>query len=118
MGGQFYWRKWRNITFLGRPGLGGIRASADVNLPPQLAGLLMELKTPVPGAHQTDTQWFFGLGGGVDITPSRRVTLRITADWINTHLFSNLLPNRQNFLRITVGTTFRWGSLFPRQRSE
>lgn len=113
VGPQFYWRRWRSVTFLGRPGLGAIRATADVSLPAGLAGLLKQAGAPVPSAHQTDTQWFVGLGGGFDINASRRMALRVTADWINTHLYSNLLPNRQNFLRITVGPTFRWGSLRP-----
>lgn len=111
LGPQFYWRKWRKITFLGRPGLGGIRAAADVGFPPQLAGLFQQLGVPAPRAHQTDTRVFFGLGGGVDFNVSRHVALRVSADWINTHLFPNLLTSRQNFVRITVGPTFRWGSL-------
>ncbi len=111
VGPQFYWRKWQRVTFLGRPGLGGIHAAAHVALPPQLAGLLGELGVSAPSAHQTDTTLFVGLGGGVDFNVSRRVALRFTTDWINTHLFSNLLTNRQNFVRITVGPTFRWGRL-------
>jgi hypothetical protein len=111
VGPQFYWRKWRQVTFLGRPGLGVIHATADVNLPPQLAGLLGVLGAPVPSAHQTDTRLFFGLGGGFDLNVSRRVGLRVTADWINTHLYPNLLSNRQNFVRLTIGPTFRWGHL-------
>jgi len=111
VGPQLYWRKWRQVTFLGRPGLGGIHAAADINLPPQLAGLLGQLGAKVPSAHPTDTTFFFGLGGGFDINVSRRVGLRVTADWINTHLYSDLLSNRQNFVRVTVGPTFRWGRL-------
>ena len=112
VGPQFYWRKWRSVTFLGRPGLGGIHATADVNLPVKLAGLLGQLGAPVPSAHQTDTQWFIGLGGGFDLNVSKRVGIRVTTDWINTHLFSSLLTNRQNFVRVTIGPTFRWGRLF------
>ena len=111
VGGQFYWRKWPMITFLGRPGLGVIHATANINLPPQLDGLLGELGAKVPSAHQTDTQFFFGLGGGFDLNLSKRVGLRVTADWINTHLYSDILVNRQNFLRLTIGPTFRWGRL-------
>jgi opacity protein-like surface antigen len=111
VGPQFYWRRWRKVTFLGRPGLGGIHAAANVNLPPRLAGLLGSLGAPVPSAHQTDTTWFFGLGGGADFNVSKHVALRVTTDWINTHLYSNILTNRQNFLRVTIGPTFRWGRL-------
>jgi opacity protein-like surface antigen len=111
VGGQFYWRRWRKVTFLGRPGLGGVHASADINLPPQLAGLLGLLGAKVPSAHQTDTRFFFGLGGGFDINMSKHVGLRVTTDWINTHVFPDLLVHRQNFVRLTVGPTFRWGRL-------
>jgi opacity protein-like surface antigen len=117
VGPQFYWRKFRRVTFLGRPGLGAIHAAADVSLPTPLAGLLNQLGAPVPSAHQTDTRLFFGLGGGVDFNVSQHVALRVTADWINTHLFSNLLTDRQNFVRITIGPTFRWGHLGRRSTS-
>lgn len=69
------------------------------------------LGAPLPSAHQTDTQLFFGLGGGFDINVSRLVGLRFATDWVNTHLFSNLLTNRQNDVRFSVGPTFRWGHL-------
>jgi len=37
-----------------------------------------------------DTQWFIGIGGGFDLTcPARRLAL--ATDYVNTHLFSNLL---------------------------
>jgi len=111
IGPQLYWRRWRQITFLGRPGLGGIRATADINLPPQLAGLFGQLGVPVPSAHQTDTRFFFGMGGGFDLNVSKHVAVRVTADWVNTHLFPDLLTRRQNFVRVTMGPTFRWGRL-------
>ena len=110
-GAQFYIRKWEKITFLVRPGLGAIHASADLTYPPGLGQILGLLGKPVPNATQTDTTWFVGLGGGFDLNLSRRVGFRFTADWINTHLFSDLLTNRQNYLRLTVGPTFRWGHL-------
>jgi hypothetical protein len=111
VGPQFYWRRFRRVTFLGRPGFGGIHESANLTFPPQLGPLFSVLALPVPSSHQTDTTWFIGLGGGVDLNLSRRVGLRITADWVNTHLFSDLLSNRQNYVRFTVGPTFRRGRL-------
>lgn len=110
-GPQFYIRKWSKVTFLIRPGLGGIHESADLTFPAGLGPLFEFLNLPAPKSHQTDTTWFFGVGGGFDINFSRRIALRFTADWIDTHLFSNLLTDRQNYLRLTVGPTFRWGKL-------
>ena len=110
-GPQFYIRKWKKITFLARPGLGGIHESANLTYPPGLGQLFEFLSIPPPNNHQSDTTWFVGLGGGFDLNLSRRVGLRFTADWINTHLFSNLLSDRQNYARFTIGPTFRWGQL-------
>ena len=110
-GPQFYIRKWKKVTFLVRPGLGGIHESADLTFPPGLGGLFQLLNIPPPKPHQSDLTWFIGVGGGFDLNLSKHVGLRFTADWINTHLFSDLLSNRQNYARFTVGPTFRWGHL-------
>jgi hypothetical protein len=111
-GPQFYLRKWRKVTLFARPGFGGIHESADLTFPAGLPDLLVGvLHVPVPSAHQTDTTWFVGVGGGCDFNLSRRVGLRVSVDWINTHLFSNLLTDRQNYARFTIGPTFRWGHL-------
>ncbi|MGB7847455.1 MAG: hypothetical protein WBL63_17710 [Candidatus Acidiferrum sp.] len=111
VGPQIYIRRFKQVTFLIRPGLGGIHESANLTLPPALGQLFPLLQIPVPASHQTDTTYFLGLGGGFDLNLSRRVGFRFTADWINTHLFSDLLSNRQNYVRFTVGPTFRWGQL-------
>jgi len=93
------------VTFFARPGFGGIHEAADINLT-QVTPVLEELGIPVPSAHQTDTQLFFGLGGGFDLNVSRRIGLRFATDWVNTHLFNNLLTNRQNYVRFAVGRLF------------
>jgi len=110
-GPQFYLRKWQKITLFGRPGLGGIHESADLTFPAGLPQLLTALQLAVPSTHQSDTTWFIGAGGGCDFNVSRRVGLRISVDWVNTHLFSKLLTDRQNYVRFTIGPTFRWGHL-------
>jgi hypothetical protein len=110
-GPQFYLRKWRKITLFARPGFGGIHESADLTFPQGLPELLTALQLPVPASHQGDTTWFIGVGGGCDFNFSQRVGMRVSVDYINTHLFSNLLTDRQNYTRFTIGPTFRWGEL-------
>jgi len=110
-GPQFYIRRWTKITFLARPGLGAIHESANLTFPPGLGQVFEALQIPVPKSQQSDTTWFVGLGGGFDLNLSRRVGFRFTVDWVNTHLFSNLLTNRQNYVRFTIGPTWRWGRL-------
>jgi len=108
-GPQFYIRKWEKVTFLIRPGFGGMHERADITFPPALAPLFGALQLPVPSAHQNDTKLFFGLGAGFDLNVSRTVGFRFAGDWVNTHLFSTLLSPRQNYVRFSVGPTFRWG---------
>jgi hypothetical protein len=109
-GPQFYIRKWEKVTFLVRPGLGGIHENADINLS-GVASTLMLLGLPVPKSQQTDTEFFIGAGAGFDVNVSRRVGVRFATDWVNTHLFSNLLTPRQNYIRFSIGPTWRWGHL-------
>jgi len=106
-GPQFYLRKFEKVTFFARPGFGGIHEKAVITFPPQLALLGITL----PSAQQTDTTYFVGLGGGFDLNVSRKVGVRFAADWVNTHLFSSLLTQRQNYIRFSLGPTFRWGHL-------
>lgn len=111
-GPQFYLRKWKRVTFFARPGFGGIHERADIALSPQLIFVFQNvLHAPIPSSHQTDTQWFIGLGGGFDINLSDGLGFRFATDYVNTHLFSNLLVPRQNYARVSVGPTFRWGHL-------
>ena len=110
-GPQFYLRKWDKVTFLARPGFGGIHENADIAFPPTLVPLFTYLQIPLPNSHQSDTQLFFGLGGGLDVNVSKKVGARFAVDWVNTHLFSNLLVPRQNYIRFSIGPTFRWGHL-------
>ena len=110
-GPQIYIRRWQKVTFLIRPGLGGIHENANITFPAGLAPLFTALQIVPPNPHQTDTEFFVGLGGGFDVNVSRKVGLRFATDWVNTHLFSNLLVPRQNYVRFSVGPTFRWGHL-------
>lgn len=112
-GPQFYLRKWTKFTLFARPGFGGIHENADITFPPQLVPLFTILNLPLPNPKQSDTEVFFGLGGGIDVNVSRKVGVRFAADWVNTHLFSNLLAPRQNYVRFSIGPTFRWGHLNP-----
>jgi len=110
-GPQFYLRKWEKVTLFARPGFGGIHENASITFPQSLGLLFEALQIAPPSAKQTDTQLFFGVGGGIDLNVSRPIGIRFTADWVNTHLFSNLLVNRQNYVRFAFGPTFRWGHL-------
>jgi hypothetical protein len=107
-GPQFNLRKYKWVTLFARPGLGALHESATLQLPPPF----LPLAALVPGLSPslTNTVVFYGAGGGFDYNLSRRVAIRVTADFIHTHLFSDLLEPR-NGVRISVGPTWRWGEL-------
>jgi hypothetical protein len=107
-GPQLNLRKFKLVTLFARPGLGALHESATLHIPAALA----PLASLVPGLspNLTDTVVFYGAGGGFDYNLSKRVGIRVSADFVHTHLFANLLQAR-NAVRISVGPTWRWGEL-------
>lgn len=107
-GPQFNLRKFKWVTLFARPGLGALHESASLQIPPALA----PLASLVPGLmpNLTNTVVFYGAGGGFDYNLSKHVAVRFSADFVHTHLFSNLLEPR-NAVRFSVGPTWRWGEL-------
>ena len=107
-GPQFNLRKFKWVTLFARPGLGALHESASLQIPAPL----VPLAALVPGLspNLTNTVVFYGAGGGVDYNLSKHVAIRVTADFIHTHLFSNLLEPR-NGVRVSVGPTWRWGEV-------
>ncbi len=112
-GPQLYLRKWDRVTLFARPGLGGIHEDANFTLPPGIGQVFLALGLTPPNPHQTDTQLFFGLGGGFDVKINKHVGMRFATDWVNTHLFSNILTGRQNYIRMSIGPVWHWGQ-FPK----
>lgn len=109
-GPQLNLRKVQKVTFFVRPGLGVFHESVGVNL--TVLGPLASLLASVPGlsSKMSDTSFFYGGGGGLDINASRHVGLRLSADFVRAHLFSSLLPV-QNNLRLSIGPTWKWGEV-------
>ena len=101
-------RKFKLVTLFARPGLGALHETAALQIPAALA----PLASLVPGLtpNLANTVVFYGAGGGFDFNLSRRVAIRVSADFIYAHLFANLLQPR-NAVRVSVGPTWRWGEL-------
>jgi hypothetical protein len=107
-GPQLNLRKLKWVTLFVRPGLGALHESARLQIPAALA----PLAPLVPGLspNLTNTVVFYGAGGGFDYNLSKHVAIRVSADFVHTHLFANLLQPR-NAVRVSVGPTWRWGEL-------
>ncbi len=105
-GPQFNIRHFDKVMFFVRPGLGMLHERAT------LKGALATGLSPLLGISlkQTDTTYFYGVGGGFDVNASKHMGIRFSVDFVHTPLFSSLLEPR-NAVRISVGPTFKWGEL-------
>ena len=112
-GPQFYLRKWQKVTFLSAPALEESMNGQHLRfrrIGNDLRSAACPYRTPIKMIPSCSS----GLGGGFDLNVSRTVGFRFAADWVNTHLFSSLLTQRQNYVRFSVGPTFRWGKYATR----
>ncbi len=66
------------------------------------------------GQNPNSEKWIFGwaLGGGADIAINHLIAIRGQFDWIPS-TFKNLVNDRENNLRLTVGLVFRFGGTSP-----
>jgi len=113
-GPQFEFRHFKQVTFFVRPSIGAIH----------------ELATPQPGSNalyqtivkafeqtgtlgangtKTDSVIFYGGGGGADLNLSKHIGLRVQADVVYDHLFSDTLKDGRTTVRFSVGPTFNIG---------
>jgi hypothetical protein len=115
-GPQFNCRHWKPFTLFARPALGLYHQSATLNVSKSTFGPLFKalgLPEAIQGVNNTPSNnvLFVGVGGGVDLNVSKHVGIRTSFDWVNTHSFSNLLANRQNNYRLSIGPQWKFGEL-------
>ncbi len=105
-GPQLNYRHFRAFTLFFHPDLGAIHEAA-VPHPVDLIskGLVAQL---APSGTKTDWTYFYGFGGGADINLFRHFGVRLQADFVRDHLFSDLL-NSRNTVRFSVGPAFHLG---------
>jgi len=108
-GPQFAYRHFSKFTFFIRPSIGAIHEVAT----PQPAATDLVAKMIVASlttnGKKTDTTIFYGFGGGTDVLFSKHVALRVQADLVYDHLFSDLLQNGRFTVRFSVGPCFNFG---------
>jgi len=107
-GPQLAYHGWKPITPFIRPSIGAIHEIATPHpTDPVAAGVVMQL---APSGQKTDWTGFYGLGGGVDINLTSHFALRVQADFVHDHLFSDLLKDGRNTVRVSVGPAVQFGS--------
>ena len=112
-GPQLSWRHFKRATFFVHPSIGAIHE--HINLEPHDADhdrLLWEVCFRLGCCNTTapsDTTYFYGLGGGADFIASKHVHLRADVEFVHVFLFSGLLADSRNSVRLSIGPTFNFG---------
>jgi len=106
MGPQLNFRHFKRVTLFIHPDLGAIHETAMVHPQDMIATAVAAQLAP--SGHLSDWTWFFGVGGGMDLKLTTHLGLRVHADYVRDHLFSNMLDWQGTF-RISVGPTVHFG---------
>jgi|SRR5208283_2367775 len=107
-GPQVSYRHFKAVTLFIRPDLGAMHETAKTvpTSDPVAQAIINQL---APGGVKTDWVAFYGFGGGVDVNITPHFSLRIQADLVHDHLFSDLLKDGRNTVRFAIGPGFQWG---------
>jgi hypothetical protein len=115
-GPQLAYRHMKKVTLFAHPSIGAIHENISLNasqgapLPFVIGvvGALVQqgvLKTTKPN----DTTYFYGLGGGADYNLTRHFHIRADVEFVHVFLYSNLLKDSRNSVRLSVGPAFNFG---------
>jgi hypothetical protein len=107
-GAELVFRHFTHETLFLRPVFAGAIHESATFMPrdPIAAAIVAQI---APSGNTTDTTWFIGAGGGVDILFGRHFALRNQVDVVWDHLFSGLLANGRWEIRYSIGPAFNFG---------
>jgi hypothetical protein len=108
-GPQLAYRHFSKVTLFVRPDLGAMyeRATPHANPGDEIAALAVE--GLAPAGYKTSWSPFGGFGGGVDLLFSKHFALRVQADLVYNHLFSDILRDGRLTTRFSIGPCFNYG---------
>jgi hypothetical protein len=108
-GPQFSYRHYSKVALFVRPSFGAIYERATPHPNPNDPIALAIVKLLAPSGYKTDWTAFYGFGGGADLLFSKHVAVRVQADLVYDHLFSDLLKDGRMTTRFSVGPCFNFG---------
>jgi hypothetical protein len=111
-GPQLAYRHFKKVTLFVHPSIGAIHEHIALKphdpftnaLVPQLVATGV-LGTTTP----SDTTYFYGFGGGADWNATKHIHLRYDVEFVHVFLFSGLLENSRNSVRLSIGPSFNFG---------
>lgn len=106
-GPQLMIRHWSAVTLFVRPSIGAIHEDATLHATDFFtAAVVAQL---APGGSKSDTTPFYGFGGGAEFNFGPHFSLRAQADFVHNHLFSDVLKEARNTVRLSVGPAVHFG---------
>ena len=106
-GPQLSYRHFSKITLFVRPSVGAIHEVATPQPTDAISKLIVQALAPA--GKKIDTTIFYGFGGGADFIVSKHIALRVQADLVYDHLFSDVLQDGRFTTRFSVGPCFNFG---------
>jgi hypothetical protein len=95
------------VTLFVRPSIGAIHEDATLHATdPIAAGVVTQL---APGGSKSDWTDFYGFGGGTELNFGDHFSLRMQADFVRSHLFSDVLRESRNTVRLSIGPAVHFG---------
>jgi hypothetical protein len=112
-GPQINYRHFRSVTLFIHPDVGAIHETA-IPHPNDIISTALVAQMAPSGMKQ---EWtcFYGVGGGMDFNLTRHIGLKLHADFVRDHLFSDLVTAR-NSVRFSVGPVFHMGKNVAAQK--
>lgn len=106
-GPELAYRRWPLVTLYVRPSIGAIHEIATPHaLDPIAQSIVAQL---APSGKKTDWTPFYGFGGSADLNLKKHFGLRFSVDFVHDHLFSDLLKDGRNTVRLAVGPVVQFG---------
>jgi hypothetical protein len=124
IGPQVNYRHFKKVTLFAHPSIGVIHENISINphdaftagvvLPLLLGQAVPSLGLPAgtPVIHTlkpNDTTYFYGFGGGGDLNITKHVHIRADVEFVHVYLFSGILADSRNSVRLSIGPTFSFG---------
>jgi hypothetical protein len=100
-------KRLKRVTLFFQPEIGAIHQAVTADPKTTLDTTLVAAL--VPGGTRSDTTYFYGIGGGAQYDLCKHFGVRVVADFVHHHLFSGMLADSRNSLRVGVGPSFTFG---------
>ncbi len=111
-GPQLEYRHFKRFTLFIHPSIGAIHEHINLETSPEVSPALLsglEGLLGVKGSSLSNTTYFYGVGGGADFNATKHLHFRCDVEYVHTFLFSDLLAQPRNAIRVSAGPTVNFG---------